>query len=475
MPGGPSLRWEWNGERLLVENDRCGVLPLFWSESSGQIAVSTSIDALLDAGISRRLDDGALAVFLRTGFFVGEDTPFEAIRALPPSARLVWSRGGASLESTWSTPAPTDASRHEIVDRFGETVARVVAAHAAASDRPAAVLLSGGHDSRHILFALNEAGMLPRECVTVEPYPPSGAEDVAIARHVAASIGVDHVLVPQRTDRVAAEHQKNALTDCCSDEHVQFLPLRDYFARRDDLVFDGLAGDVLSQSQRLDPDLHRLFAFARFDDAADLVLGDRASIEPALQGLLTRHAMTRFPRGAAVARVRAEAAKHAGAANPIASFYFFSRMRREIALAPYALLDVAAVSTPFLDEGIVDLLLSVPFEVARDRRLHTDTMQRRYRELAQIPFAGKQPGRDVPARVRREAAALMARLAAHRGSLVDRVAALARTARALATGRSAHLWFLPRVAHLIDVEERSLGITPPAPPRKAAATPTAAS
>ena len=474
MPGGPSIRWEWNGDRLLVENDRYGVLPLYWSESPGRIAVSTSIDALLDTGVPPRLDDGALAVFLRTGFFVGEDTPFEAIRALPPSARLEWSRAGASVASAWTPPAPTGASRHEIVDGFGERVARVVAAHAAASDRRA-VLLSGGHDSRHILFALDEAGMLPHECVTVEPYPPSGAEDVAVARHVAAAVGVDHVLVPQRNDRIAAERLKNALTNCCADEHVQFLPLRDYFMRRDDLVFDGLAGDVLSQSQRLDPDLHRLFEDGRFDEAADRVLGEAESIEPALQRLLTKQAMRRFPRGAAIARVGAQAARQAGAPNPIAGFYFFSRMRREIALAPYALLDVAPVSTPFLDEAIVDLMLSVPFEIVRDRRLHTDALQRRYGARAQIPFAGKEPGRDVPARVRREAGALAARLAAHRGSIVDRAATLARTARALATGRSAPLWFLPRVAHLIDVEERALGIIPPAPPPTAPAMPTAAS
>ncbi len=188
------------------------------------------------------------------------------------------------------------------------------------------------------------------------------------------------MLIPQRADRVAAERDKNTLTNCCADEHAQFLALRDYFARRDDLVFDGLAGDVLSQSQRLDPALHASFADGRFDDVAERVLGDAASMEPALQGLLTSAAMARLPRTAAAARVRAQAATHAGAPNPIASFYFFSRMRREIALAPYALLDVAAVSTPFLDAAIVDLLLSVPFEIVRARRLHTDALQPAVRE-----------------------------------------------------------------------------------------------
>lgn len=474
MPGGPSLAWEWTGERLIVENDRYGVLPLFWSEGPGQIAVSTSIDALLDAGVRARLDDGALAVFLRIGFFVGEDTPFAAIRALPPSARLEWSRAGATVQSAWTTPARIDARRDDLIDRFGDAVARVAAAHAGAAGGRTALLLSGGHDSRHILFALDEAGARPRTCVTVEPYPPSGGDEIEIARRIAAAIGVEHVVLAQRTDRLSAEREKNALTDCCADEHVQFLPLRDYFAGRGDLVFDGLAGDVLSQSQRLDADLHRLFADGSFDDVADRVLGDARSIEPALQGLLTQEALARFPRSAAAARVAAEAAKHADAPNPIASFFFFSRMRREIALAPYALLG-APVSTPFLDEAIVSLFLSAPFEAVRDRRLHTDLLERRYPRFSAIPFAGKERGRDVPARVRRDAAALAARIAVHRGSLVGRAGALARTARAFATGRSAHLWFLPRLAHLLDVEARARGISPPRPPRGGAATPAAAS
>jgi hypothetical protein len=59
--------------------------------------------------------------------------------------------------------------------------------------------------------------------------------------------------------------------------------------------------------------------------------------------------------------------------------------------------------------------------------------------------------------VRRDAAALAARVALHRGPLLNRPAILARAARALTSGAPAHLWFLPKVVHLMDVEARSRG------------------
>ncbi len=75
-------RWHWKGEQLVIENDRWGIQPIFWAASANAVHVSTSLDALLDAGVPAALDDAALAVFLRIGYFVGNDTPFRSIRAL---------------------------------------------------------------------------------------------------------------------------------------------------------------------------------------------------------------------------------------------------------------------------------------------------------------------------------------------------------------------------------------------------------
>jgi asparagine synthase (glutamine-hydrolysing) len=450
---GAFARWGWNAPTLTAATDRFGVQPLFYATDRNTIRISPSIGALLRTGAARDLDDSALAVFLRVGFFVGDDTPFRHIRAVPPGGTLEWHDGRLAVRSGWTRPAPSDATRDEAIDRFAAMFADSIERRLNATVGPVVVPLSGGHDSRHILLALCAAGCRPESCVTVEPYPPSQADDVALARLMATRVGVAHVVVPSRPDRVAAESDKNALTSFCADEHVQFLPLREYFERAPATLFDGLGGDVLSQSGRLEPRLHRLFADQRLSEVAEVVAGDPNVVEAALAALLTTDARRRFSRERAVARLSEEAAAYAADPNPIASFFTATRMRREIALAPCAMLDVApTVWLPFLDVPLASFLLALPFELVRDRRLHTDLLARHYPRFSDVPLDSKRQGDDSAWQVRRDGVALMSRLGRANSKVIAAVPVAARAARAVASGRSAHLWFLPKVVHLLDVE-----------------------
>jgi hypothetical protein len=406
-----------------------------------------------------------MAVFLRTGFFVGEDTPFAAIRAVPAAGSWTWTASdGGRTTPGWQPPRAASLSRKAAIDAFGDAFFRAVTRCVTATTGPIALPLTGGRDSRHILFALQEVERPPDRCVTAIPHPPNGPEDVRVAAALAASAHVPHDVLPRRPRRIAAEREKNLLTHFCSDEHVQFLPLRDYLIDRPAAVFDGLGGDVLSQSTRLDPALHRAFCDGRWDTIADRVLGDEAVVEPALQHLLTRNAMLRFNRPLAVARIATEAERYAAAPNPIAAFFFFTRMRREIALAPYALLDIGQVWTPFLDPDLVQLMMSLPFDLVADRQLHTDLLLERYPQWAHIPFAGKDQGQEDTAAVRHDAAALMRLMLKSSSGLVDATGIVARSARAWLAPKSARVWFLPRIVHLLDVERLARGqISAPSP------------
>jgi hypothetical protein len=134
-------------------------------------------------------------------------------------------------------------------------------------------------------------------------------------------------------------------------------------------------------------------------------------------------------------------------------------MRREVALAPYALLDICPVSTPFLDAELTDLLLSLPYTLVADRTLHTQTMHRRYPTLAHLPFEAKRKGADDRRGNRRSAAALLAFALQARSAAVDTRAVAIRAARAISSGSSAHIWFLSRMVQLLDVERRNTEFT----------------
>src|SRR6267143_5894897 len=95
---GIFAEWSARPSEVIVRNDRYGFAPLFYYHSTaGQFAVSPSVVALIRAGTSTALDYSALAVYLRLGQFVGDDTAFAAIRSVPPDSTLSWGREGLKV------------------------------------------------------------------------------------------------------------------------------------------------------------------------------------------------------------------------------------------------------------------------------------------------------------------------------------------------------------------------------------------
>ena len=146
-PDGIYAEWQWDGAELVVRNDRYGVSPLFFAVQRDSVAVSPSIATLLAAGAPADLDEAALAVFLRLGFFVGDDTPFRHIRAVPPGAVFHWSDGRLWAAGDYTIPRPVDLSRDQALDGFVTLFHEAMARRLPADER-AVVPLSGGRDSR---------------------------------------------------------------------------------------------------------------------------------------------------------------------------------------------------------------------------------------------------------------------------------------------------------------------------------------
>lgn len=401
---GVFAAWNFDGEQLTVETDRYGLYPLFVHVDRREIMVSPSIPQLLDRGAPRDLDFDALAVFLHIGFFLRDETPFRGIRALPPGGRLVWTRDALTVDGAVFHTTPLeigyDAAVDAYVDLFRQAMRR----------RPpqgrVAVPLSGGRDSRHILLELVAGGHTPEVCVTARHYPPRSDEDAAVASRVAAALGLPHVLL-DLADEFEAETAKNLATSFCTDEHAWFAAVAAYLGRGFTTVYDGIGGDVLSAGLFLTSDRVAKQAQGRYHDLAEVFLKARSA--RTLAGVLTRGLRTRLSRARARERIAAELAVHADAANPIGSFCFWNRTRREIALAPYALGPAAAtVYAPYLDHDLYDFLAALPAAMLVDRRFHTATITRAFPAQAGLAYENpNDPGVDGRPQDRRFAAALL--------------------------------------------------------------------
>jgi hypothetical protein len=336
---------------------------------------------LIERGVSPEVDREALAVFFHLGFFLGEDTPFRHIKVVPPDVTFVWD-GSLTIDSAKTLGgSASDVSRDGAIDQYASLFRAAIARRV--SHREIVLPLSGGRDSRHILFALDELGCDPTYCLTARPYPPFGKNDVEVARVLASELGLKHVAVA-RVPRFRAEFQKNVATHFCADEHAWLVPLTPHLAHAA-VVYDGIGGDVLSASLWQRPKWLELFRGERFLDLAETLM------RPSMQWLATMpHPSLRIADAAEIARaaIAKELEQYKEAQNPLSMFFFWNRTRREIALSPFGLFsDVETCYCPYLDHVLFDFLAALPAELLLDRAFHTDTIARAYPRYAHLPYS----------------------------------------------------------------------------------------
>jgi asparagine synthase (glutamine-hydrolysing) len=379
-------RWNWDGTQFDLRTDRYGLYPTYYFKDAQDFGVSTSIVELLKFGANREIDDPAMAVFLRLGYFLGEDTPFRQIRATPPGAIFRESAGTWTMTAP-GTPSLRDGkppSRAAAMKEFAIRFQMAVDTMAPEHRNRVCVPLSGGRDSRHILYALVHGGNAPTCCATSRHFPPKSDEDARIAAEVASALGIRHFVLDSSKEPIRAELEKNELTNFCADEHAWILELSRFVRSGGyEVLYDGIGGDVLSAGLYLTSQNLDLYRHGKLEELAEIMLGD----ERFLNSILSRDARRRWGREIAVERLVRELALYANTPNPIGQFYFWNRTRREIALKFYCILGRDAhVLAPFLATPVYDLLATLPAEYFLDHEFHTEAIVQNYPAYAHLSF-----------------------------------------------------------------------------------------
>lgn len=371
--------WEWRDGRLRITTSHLGFAPLYYHQREDEIALSPSLVRLLGLGAPLDIDEDALSVFLRMGFYLADRTPFRAIRRVNPGVDCRWP--DSPLSEAFAIPHRrlNAMSRGDAIDAYAELFRAAVRRLLPEGD--VVLPLSGGQDSRHILLELIEAGRKPRT-VTLHRWPPDLDDDMPIARALAERLGLSHTALPVDRLLIRAEIEKNPLTDFCADEHAWLLPLRRFMTQHRGVAFDGIAGDVMSADLYLTPALLDALQHGRTAEAADMLMGQ----EWIWQRVLNADFYARVSRERAREMLKREIERHLDAPNPASSFQFWNRSRREISLMGFKL--VGDVRMPYLDRGVYDHLASLPGRYFVDKAFHRATIARAFPRHADIPFTG---------------------------------------------------------------------------------------
>lgn len=386
-------KWKWGNDSFELRNDRFGFYPLYYYATGRGFGVSDSILDLIKNGAPLSLDDAAISVFLRLGFYIGDDTPFKAIRAVPPAARMRWNaKEGLRIDTADQNPSGSGnvvPSRAAAVQRFGKLFQSVMERLLPSKNARIVLPLSGGRDSRYILFALLRSRRAPDCCVTVRHIPPRPDEDAIIASELTRFFNIRHVILPQAGRLLRNELRKNELTSFCADEHAWFLPLREFL--RDGsftIAYDGIAYDVLTSCFFQNDNRLDLYGKGKLDELAEDLLGPEGHLPHLLKPTFYR----RWNRKLAVSHLKQELQKHGTRPNPISQFAFWNRTRREIALSPWSILNASCpVVAPYLSREIYDFLAALPASYFRDKKFRTDAIAAHYPEYAHLPFEAEAP------------------------------------------------------------------------------------
>ena len=455
---GSWVRWRWDGTALTITNDRFRSYPCYVAVSERAVRVSPSIDRLLSLGIERDLDLDALAAFLAVGFHVGEDSPFRAIRALPPGARLEWIAGSTALTSrqpVFRTREMTRAAAIEgVTELFRQAMGRRLP-----DDVPLRLPVSGGKDSRHILLELRRRGYLPERIVTAAHNPYDWGDDVPVGRQLAERLGIEHVTVGSgRT--LSYELRKNRMTSYASAMHAWFVPVVDALAGTA-TTYEGTPGYTSMGSPHIPRRLLVAAREERWDDVARS-MGKKDDGRPRYLSLLRPSLREVLGGDRAAARIRTGLDAHMGSSEPYHAFRLMSRAGRELALTPNALLaDIPIVHTPYFDADLLPFSMAIPAAHVDDG-FHAETISADYPDVADVPYAPhRRPpgGRAYMRQLDRDLLRFLVRHA--RGTIIDRPALIRRAAAGAITGDGWFTWgrrysltlLLVQLEHLIAGEQ----------------------
>jgi len=342
-----------------------GFYPKFTSVKPAKADNLAALIRKTDAG---DLDYDALNVFFRIGTFIGTDTPYRHIKADPPD--YSWARHTPVVQQTRSQIIDS------YIDLFRQALRRCNTRGEAVS-----LGLSGGRDSRHILLELCASNRKPSRCWTVDL--PSKPAEARVAKQICDRFGITHSVFHLSGRYADVEAAKNRITSFSSLQHAWLTEAILEGLADTPVLFDGIGGDVLSAGLFLTDKRVKLLSENRIDELVEEIVGHYK--------LPVIREISLFPRERALEKVNTEFRKHLGAPDPISSFYFWNRTRRDIGCSAFALLRQRGqtVFAPYLDPDLSRFLAGLSPSVTVDHQLHTEVIAKAYPQHSDIPYAEK--------------------------------------------------------------------------------------
>jgi len=199
--------WDSKQQRLLLARDRCGIKPLYFSQTAERLLFASNTQALIhaDDAIDTTLDATALHnLFSLHAVVPAPRTVIKGIRKVKPAHYMVIDKHGSVEEKRyWRLTAKrpdTAMSEQDWVQAVHDELRRAVEKRVKIADVPVGVLLSGGIDSSLLVGLLAEAGVKDLKTFSVgfEDAPEEKGNEFEYSDAVAQKFNTEHhqLMVP---------------------------------------------------------------------------------------------------------------------------------------------------------------------------------------------------------------------------------------------------------------------------------------
>jgi asparagine synthase (glutamine-hydrolysing) len=192
--------WDRKERTLSLFRDRLGIKPIYWAKFGGLFVFGSELKALrAHPGWTPRIDQSAVALFLRHNYIPAPHTIYEGVRKLEPGAILTLPWGGEpQIETYWDAREvaqtglrnPVRGSDRELTDQL-ENLLQDAVRRRMIADVPLGAFLSGGIDSSTVVALMQAANAGPVKTYTIG-FDLPGFDEAPHAAAVARHLGTDH-------------------------------------------------------------------------------------------------------------------------------------------------------------------------------------------------------------------------------------------------------------------------------------------
>ncbi len=364
--------WDAQQQILVVATDCLGMQPLYMQETDGTLRLMSETKA-----VAGEPDLAAWGAFISIGHPIGNRSLAHGVKRVPPASVLVYdcARQQLTVDRYWEWPEPSDAWRS--YDFLGALEAEIQAY--AASGPTGTLLLSGGFDSRLLLFLLKRA-QVPADALIVAHDDEHGDADGRLAERIAIATGTDYRKVRPPMDFFSSAEFLNYLVVSEVGHPSLDLFIAKVASQIDsEAVWDGLApGHLFKPAHQPEGGFE---AYLK-----QKISGPQSGIWRAAKFLFKPEVVEEMFEGFS-GDLQAEVGSLPHDAYGVVRFVFENRARNRASMNPLKVYANRAVPfTPGLSKNVITHAASIPFREKQNGRFYLDLFSRLDQRSLKVPF-----------------------------------------------------------------------------------------